>query len=141
MGRIAAPRSASSARFFCGMLEAAGPEQRRSAAVTGTGRAMRNGDVPAHIAQVIVTPRAYARRRELLSAFRLLRARSPVARVAVSGFDPFWVVTKHADILEVSRKSEIFRNGDRATALLPQAADRKARSIMGGSPHLIRTLV
>src|SRR4051812_8228302 len=96
---------------------------------------------PAHLARVIVTPQAYARRKELFSAFRLLRSRNPVARVSVAGFDPFWVVTKHADIFEVSRRSEIFRNGDRATALVPRAADEKARLRMDGSPHLIRTLV
>ncbi len=59
--------------------------------------------------------------------------------VEVDGFDPFWIVSKHADILEVSGQNDLFHNGDRATVLIPRAADGKARALTGGSPHPIRT--
>jgi cytochrome P450 len=57
------------------------------------------------------------------------------------GFDPFWVVTRHADILEVERQNELFHNGDRATIVTPIELDQKVRMVMGGSPHLVRALV
>ena len=31
-----------------------------------------------------------------------LRAEAPVARIEPPGYEPFWAITKHADILEIS---------------------------------------
>jgi cytochrome P450 len=39
-----------------------------------------------------------------------LRRDDPVARIEVAGFDPFWAVTKHADVLEIERQPERFPN-------------------------------
>jgi cytochrome P450 len=55
--------------------------------------------------------------------------------------DPFWVVTRHEDILEISRQNDLFHNGDRSPTLTSQAVDAKVRAMMGGSPHLLRTLI
>lgn len=101
----------------------------------------RTSRIPAEIGNLIASPQAYARQRKLLSAFRGLRESIPVGRVELEDFDPFWAVTRHADILAVSRQHEIFHNGDRATALVPRATDDKVRALTRGSPHLIRTLV
>lgn len=97
--------------------------------------------IPESISNLIVSPQAYARQKNLLSAFRRLRKTNPVGRVEVRDFDPFWVVTRHADILAVSRQHDVFHNGDRATALVPRATDEKIRALTHGSPHLIRTPV
>jgi cytochrome P450 len=96
--------------------------------------------IPADIAQTLVDPRAYADER-LHRGYAWLRANNPLGRAEVEGFDPFWVVTKHADILEVSRQNDLFHSGDRATTLTNQSADAKVREITGGSPHLVRSLV
>ena len=74
-------------------------------------------------------------------AFRWLRANNPLGRAEVEDFDPFWVVTKHADILEVSRQNDLFHNGDLQTTLTPKSIDQKIRAMTGGSPHLVRSLV
>lgn len=97
--------------------------------------------IPAGIGNLIASPQAYARQGQLLAAFRWLRENNPVGRVEIEDFDPFWVVTRHADILAVSRQHEIFHNGDRATALVPRATDDRVRKLTRGSPHLIRTPV
>src|SRR5690349_6745847 len=97
--------------------------------------------VPRQVGRLIVSPKAYAKQKPLFAAFRWLRANMGVGRVETEGFDPFWAVTKHADILEVSRRHDVFRNGDRATTLVPRAADERARALTGGSPHLVRTIV
>jgi cytochrome P450 len=96
--------------------------------------------IPAAIAEPLVDPRAYADGR-IFDSYAWLRANNPVGRAEVEGFDPFWVVTKHADILEVSRQNELFHSGDRATTLTNQAADAHVREMTGGSPHLVRSLV
>jgi cholest-4-en-3-one 26-monooxygenase len=37
-------------------------------------------------------------------AWRLLRAEAPVAYFAPPGYEPFWAITKHADIMEISKQ-------------------------------------
>ncbi|HEY9236578.1 MULTISPECIES: cytochrome P450 [Phenylobacterium] len=51
------------------------------------------------------------------------------------------MATKHADILEISRQNALFHNGDRSTVITTKAADTAVRQLMGGSPHLVRSLV
>ncbi|HEX6866626.1 MAG TPA: cytochrome P450 [Caulobacteraceae bacterium] len=87
-----------------------------------------------------IDPKAYADD-SVHDAFRWLRANNPLGRVELEDFDPFWLVTKHADILEVSRQNDLFHNGDLQTTLTPKAIDQKVRAMTGGSPHLVRTLV
>ena len=96
--------------------------------------------IPAAIAETLDDPRAYADAR-LHESYDWLRANNPLGRAEVEGFAPFWVVTKHADILEVSRQNDLFHNGDLPTTLTTLAADAQVRQITGGSPHLVRSLV
>ena len=97
--------------------------------------------IPQDIAQTIVDPKAYADGKRVDDAFAFLRREMPLAQAQPENFEPFWVVTKHADILEVERQNELFHNGDRATTLTPIDVDKKVREMMGGSPHLVRSLV
>ncbi|NQE60666.1 cytochrome P450 [Caulobacter sp. RHG1] len=97
--------------------------------------------IPAQIARDIVDPAAYADGDRVDQAFAWLRREAPLDVAQPEGFDPFWVVTRHADILEVERQNELFHNGDRATVLTTIEADQKVREMMGGSPHLVRSLV
>jgi cytochrome P450 len=97
--------------------------------------------VPAEIGALIVSPKAYASQRELLAGLNWLRQNNRLGRVQAEGFDPFWAVTTHADIVEVSRRHDLFNNGSRSTTLVPRATDELARSLTGGSPHIIRTLL
>ena len=97
--------------------------------------------VPNDLGELIVSPKAYASQNKLLACFRWLRSNNPVGLVEAEDFDPFWAITKYADILEVSRQHDLFHNGGRATALIPRASDQKARALTGGSPHPIRTIV
>jgi cytochrome P450 len=98
-------------------------------------------EIPLFVANTIVDPKAYANDRHLHSAFAWLRKEMPLAVAEPDGFDPFWAVTKHADILEVSKNNSLFHNGDRQTTLATKEADQKVRAQTGGSPHLVRTLV
>jgi len=93
------------------------------------------------LARTIIDPKTYADLPALDAAFAQLRRENPVGRVELPDFDPFYVVTKHADILEISRQNDLFHNGDVATTLTNKEADAKVRQMMGGSPHLIRSLV
>jgi cytochrome P450 len=97
--------------------------------------------IPAEIGALVVSPRAYATQKELMAGFRWLRSHNPLGLIDIEGFDPFWAVTTYADIVEVSRRHDLFHNGDRASTLVPKATDQLARALTGGSPHLMRTLL
>ncbi len=97
--------------------------------------------IPSDVANTIVDPKAYADGDRVDQAFAWLRREAPLAQAQPDGFDPFWVVTRHADILEVERFNDLYHNGDRATVVTTIEADRKVREMMGGSPHLVRSLV
>ena len=97
--------------------------------------------ISTEIANTIVDPKAYADGDRVDQAFAHLRREAPLDVAQPEGFDPFWVVTRHADILEVERQNELFHNGDRATVVTTIEADKKVREMMGGSPHLVRSLV
>jgi len=95
--------------------------------------------LPDAIAHTLVTPADYATD-ALHDAYRWMRAKNPLGIAEVEGFDPFWVVTKHADILEISRNNALFPSAVRATTLTSKAGDARARAITG-TPHLVRSLV
>lgn len=97
--------------------------------------------IPSQIAAEIVDPKAYADGKRVDEALAWLRKNAPLDVAEVEGFDPFWAVTRHADILLVERQNELFHNGDRSTVLTTIEADKKVREMMGGSPHLVRSLV
>jgi hypothetical protein len=97
--------------------------------------------IPERLGRLIASPKAYARQKSLLAGLRWLRANQPLGRIEAEGFDPFWLVTKHADISRIIRQHELFHSGDRAHTLVPRASDEMARALTGGSPHPIRTLV
>jgi len=98
-------------------------------------------DVPDDIALTVITPKAYAEDRPVHDAFRWLRANRPLGKAKLDGIYPFWIVSKHADILEISRQNELFRSGDMPTTFTTIEGDRTIRKLTGGSPHLVRTLV
>ncbi len=96
--------------------------------------------IPQDVAETIVDPKAYADGR-IYKSYAWLRANDPLGVAEPAGYDPFWVVTRHADILEISRQNDLFHSGDRATTITSKAAGDHVRKLTGGSPHLVRSLV
>lgn len=96
--------------------------------------------VPDEHAQVLVDPKAYADGR-IHETYAWLRANQPLGRAYPEGYEPFWVVTRHADILEISRQNALFLNGDKSPTIVNLETDRRIRELTGGSPHLLRTLI
>jgi cytochrome P450 len=97
--------------------------------------------LPDELSWAVVSPKTYADQARTDEAFARIRAEFPLAKTNLADFSPFWVVSKHADILEISRQNDVFLNGDLASTLTTKAADAIVRGQTGGSPHLIRTLV
>lgn len=102
---------------------------------------MPNGglDIPADIVATLVDPKAYADHR-LHDAYTWLRANNPLGIARSERHDPFWVVTKHADIQSVSRQNSLFLNEDKSVTLVSKRFDELVRGIAGSS-SLTRSLV
>ena len=115
------------------------PRHRQRAKLMSVAEAVDHR-IPPDRAMSLLTPSDYADG-TIHQTYKWLRQHEPLGIAEVEGVDPFWVVTRHADILEVSRQNDLFHNGDRAPVITSQVADRKVREMMGGSPHLLRTLI
>jgi cytochrome P450 len=60
--------------------------------------------------RIFVDPEAYADLDGWHRTAARLRREDPVHRVEIEGFDPFWAITRHADIIDVERQPEHFWN-------------------------------
>jgi cytochrome P450 len=98
-----------------------------------------NFPIPEDIVAVLTDPAAYGTQR-IYDAYRWLRVNQPLGKASPRGFNPFWVVTRHADIQTVSQQSQLFRSSDRPVALLSSKAEARIEAATGGN-GLLRTLV
>lgn len=88
--------------------------------------------------RVFIDPAAYANEEHFFRACALLRRERPVAWVEdpTGAHNPFWALTKHADILEVELHNHLFLNEPRPV-LGPAEADRRNKE----QGHMLRTLI
>jgi cytochrome P450 len=87
----------------------------------------------------LADPAAYTDEDRLHEALALLRREAPVHRVEADGFDPFWAVTRHADVMEIERDHALFINAPRPLlAPVEMDAIAKQREAEGTA---LRTLI
>jgi len=87
----------------------------------------------------IVNPELYTEPEALHADYAWLRANDPVHWTEPAGYRPFWAITRHADIVAVSKANDRFINRER-TYLSPIEGEAWIRQMTGDS-HLFRTLV
>ncbi|MGE3846958.1 MAG: cytochrome P450 [Gammaproteobacteria bacterium] len=97
--------------------------------------------IPTALVAPLFNPATFAVRGAVDALLTELRRDYPLARAEVPGFDPHWVVSRHADIQEVSRQNELFHNADRSATLIPQMGEVLVRQFTGGDHNLFRSLV
>ncbi|MCJ0949892.1 cytochrome P450 (plasmid) [Rhodococcus erythropolis] len=103
-------------------------------------------DVPDEIARTVVLPEGHRDDTTLFQAYAWLRENAPLAQVHVEGYDPLYLVSKHADIMEIERQPEIFTNGggedkgSHNSTLLPKVGDDYFREVNGGSLRILDVL-
>ncbi len=66
----------------------------------------------------LIDPGSYADHGAPHDAWTQLRRESPVHRCEPAGHEPFWAITRHADICEISKQPDKFLNGHPAEATL-----------------------
>ncbi|MGQ3102456.1 MAG: cytochrome P450 [Sphingopyxis solisilvae] len=98
--------------------------------------------LPGEVAAAVVDPVAYGQWDRLHEQLAWARANAPLAVAENRDHDPFWLVTRHADIMAISRDPQRFANGIRPTVLTNRDGEALARAATpGGDGHLIRSLV
>ena len=103
---------------------------------------MATPTLPAEMATALVNPKAYSEWEGLHDHFTWARANMPLGLAENDSFDPFWAVTRHADILEISRNNARFASGIRQTVLSDKVGVELATAASPkGDGNLIRSLV
>ena len=95
------------------------------------------------IGRIFVDPQAYADLDVWHESAAQLRRENPVLRVNAEGYDPFWAITRHADVTEIERRNDIFWNTMNSTlrergaaeAARAQGAAIKTLIHMDGAEH------
>ncbi|HVH07792.1 MAG TPA: cytochrome P450 [Myxococcota bacterium] len=80
---------------------------------------------------IFTDPKAYTDPQTWHAVAARLRREDPVPRIEAEGFDPFWAVTRHADLIEIERQPELFPNTVNSV-LIPSAIR---------PPVMIKTLI
>ncbi len=99
--------------------------------------------VPAEVGRAVIDPRSYGAWEPLLDQFDALRTAMPVARVVAPSdeHEPFWLVSGFDAVMKVSKDNATFLNNPKSAVFTLRVGDALARSITGGSPHLVESLV
>ena len=85
----------------------------------------------------LISPEAFTHMEEWHATVGELRRESPIARVEADGWQPFWAVTRHADVFEVSRRSDVFWNTEKSAP----GPDLQYDMLQAAGIELPRTLV
>lgn len=103
--------------------------------------------IPDEIARQIVLPEGHGDLEALHEAYKWLRNNAPLAQAHVEGFDPLWLVSKHADLQEIENQPAIFSagggpddHGGNNPILQNQAGDEFMKSLIGGHLRLMDAL-
>jgi len=93
--------------------------------------------------RAVIDPKSYGAWEPLLDRFDELRAANPVARVVDPDdvHEPFWLVSGFDEVMKASKDNTTFLNNPKSAVFTVRVGDALARSITGGSPHLVDSLV
>lgn len=98
--------------------------------------------LPGEVAAAVVDPAAYGDWDALHQHLTWARSNAPLAIAENRDYEPFWLVTRHADVMAISRDPQRFSNGMRPTVLTNREGEALARAATPNNDgHLIRSLV
>src|ERR1700677_159907 len=68
-----------------------------------------------------------------------LRREDPLHWTEPDGFRPFWAVSKHSDVVDISRQGKRFINAPRER-LLSVEFENKVKEVMAGKPFMTKSM-
>ncbi|MCC2601126.1 cytochrome P450 [Sphingopyxis yananensis] len=103
---------------------------------------MTENILPGEVAAAVVDPKSYGAWDGLHEQLTWARTNAPLAVAEHADYDPFWLVTKHADVMAISRDPQRFASGIRPTTLTNKDGEKLARAATPNNDgHVIRSLV
>ncbi len=96
--------------------------------------------IPSAISDIIIDAAAHGDGR-LHDAFTWLRANEPLGIAETATFDPFWVVTRHADIRAIATKPELFLSGETSITIIDRVQQERVIEYMAGKPNPTRMMI
>jgi cytochrome P450 len=102
--------------------------------------------LPEEIARQIVLPEGHADLAALHEAYKWVRNNMPLAKAVVEGYDPVWLISKHADLQEVETQPQIFsagggeNKGANNPILQNTAGDEFTKGLLGGTLRILDAL-
>jgi cytochrome P450 len=95
----------------------------------------------------VISPEVYEKAGHPRDAFAWLRENDPLRLVSPDGYKPFWVVTKHEDIVEIEKQPDIFTSEPRPILMAQASAPEVQAEIIGeifkrlqDSPKLLQVM-
>jgi cholest-4-en-3-one 26-monooxygenase len=85
----------------------------------------------------VISSEHYERNGYPFAEWAWLRRHDPVRRIEHPRYDPFWAITKHADIIELSKQPERFLNGPRLAVFnneVPPPPEATIRHLLNMDP-------
>lgn len=83
-------------------------------------------EAAAEAGKLLADPQTYTDEHRLHGALTHLRANAPVSWVSVSNYQPFWAITKHADVMDIERENMLFTNWPRPVLTTVQGDEQAA---------------
>lgn len=93
------------------------------------------------LSNIIVDPLSYQNGDAVDEAFKAIRRDTPFAKAQADEFDNFWVVSRHADVMDIEKQANLFQNSPRSSTISPKATEGVVKFLTGGESNLIRSLV
>lgn len=98
--------------------------------------------LPEETARQVIAPESYAQWHGLLDTFDRLREEMPVAKIVAEDdvFEPFWLITRHEDVMRISKDNKTFLNNPKPVVFSTRQATAFSQAATG-SNMLVDSLV
>jgi cytochrome P450 len=97
--------------------------------------------IPTELIAPLFNPATFGVRGAVDTLLTRVRSEYPLSIAEVPGFEPHWIVTRHADVVEISRRNDVFANAVRSATLITTAGEDLVKQYTGGDPNLFHSLV
>jgi cytochrome P450 len=87
--------------------------------------------------RIFAEPSAYADPAAWHATAKRLREEAPISFVDLPEYQPFWAITRHADIMEIERNAEVFTNAPQPTLLKRAEVEARDRNTRGASVNTL----
>ena len=98
-------------------------------------------EIPAELVAPLFNPATFSIRGAADDILRKIRAEYPLNIANIPGFDPHWIVSRHADVMDVGRRNDVFANAVNSATLITTAGEDLVKQFTHGGSNIFHSLV